>query len=119
MAPDRLAKFAVVGELALDGTVWPVKGAPSTTMSCPGRGLARLLVPAERPARLPWSRRWPATGSARWARPSASSVTVAGITGAFGKFNRDDIDFADVRGQESARRALVVTASGEHDVSAL
>src|SRR5919112_5596259 len=45
--PDQLADAAAVGELALDGTVRPVKGALSIALAARDRGLRRLLVPRE------------------------------------------------------------------------
>src|SRR5436190_17722433 len=46
LMPDHLADFAMVGELALDGTLRPVKGALSIAMAAAERGIAKLLVPA-------------------------------------------------------------------------
>src|SRR5579885_809113 len=44
--PDQLRDFATVGELALDGSVRPVKGALSMAMAAAERGIRKLLVPA-------------------------------------------------------------------------
>src|SRR5256714_14625683 len=44
--PDQLRDFALVGELALDGTLRPVKGALSMAMGARDLGIKSLLVPA-------------------------------------------------------------------------
>src|SRR5437762_8298461 len=44
--PDHVESYALVGELALDGTVRPIKGALSMAMAAAGRGVPRLMVPA-------------------------------------------------------------------------
>src|SRR5436305_6057812 len=46
LLPDQVRGAAIVGELALDGSVRPVKGALSMAMSAAARGVPRLLVPA-------------------------------------------------------------------------
>src|SRR5882672_5158161 len=46
LLPEQLKDFALVGELALDGSVRPVKGALSMAMAAAERGLPKLLVPA-------------------------------------------------------------------------
>src|SRR5437660_4105218 len=46
LLPEQVRDFAVVGELALDGSVRPVKGALAMAMAAAARGVSRLLVPA-------------------------------------------------------------------------
>src|SRR6266480_1699854 len=46
LLPEQLRDVAVVGELALDGSVRPVKGGLSMAMAARGQGIKRLLVPA-------------------------------------------------------------------------
>src|SRR5204862_3376959 len=47
LLPEQLRGFAVVGELALDGGVRPVKGALSVAMASSDLGIRKLLVPAD------------------------------------------------------------------------
>src|SRR5215813_557119 len=46
LLPEQLREFATVGELALDGSLRPVKGALSVAMAAAERGVPKLLVPA-------------------------------------------------------------------------
>src|SRR5436190_99449 len=46
LAPDRLGEFAIAGELALDGSVRPVRGALAMAMNAAKRGIGKLLLPA-------------------------------------------------------------------------
>src|SRR5213080_5498360 len=46
LLPEQLADFATLGELALDGSVRPVKGALSMAMAAADKGIPKLLVPA-------------------------------------------------------------------------
>src|SRR5438552_11916748 len=45
LLPEQLRDYATVGELALDGSVRPVKGALSMSMAAAERGVKKLLVP--------------------------------------------------------------------------
>jgi magnesium chelatase family protein len=46
LKPEQLADFAMAGELALDGSVRPIRGALSMAMNAAARGIPKLLVPA-------------------------------------------------------------------------
>src|SRR5437588_12351535 len=46
LLPEQLRDCATVGELALDGSLRPIKGALSVAMAAAERGIRRLLVPA-------------------------------------------------------------------------
>src|SRR5262249_34588671 len=43
--PDQLRDFATMGELALDGSVRPIKGALSMAMAAADKGIKKLLIP--------------------------------------------------------------------------
>src|SRR6266702_4637951 len=46
LLPEQLREFATMGELALDGSVRPIKGALSMAMAAAERKIPRMLVPA-------------------------------------------------------------------------
>jgi len=119
----RAAEFLVLGELALDGQVRPVRGALSAALAARAAGLKGILVPPESAAQSAV-----VEGLEVYA-PRTLAEAVGFLSGklelerrrvqvaeVMRQAERCEADLADVRGQASAKRALTIAAAGAHNM---
>ena len=120
---EKIDDFLLLGELALDGRVRPIKGALAAAMLAKKQERRGVILPVENAAEaavvdgldiMPVRFLGDAVGVLTGELPL--EPTGVDLEEVFSRSSRYDVDFSDVRGQEAGKRALTIAAAGHHNI---
>ena len=120
---DRPGSFAVVGELALTGETRPIKGVLAMALQAAAEKRGGILVPsanAQEAAVVEGLNVYPIGSLAEAVGFLSGQVDMdpesVNLDDVFRENSHTEDDFVDVKGQDYAKRALLIAAAGGHNV---
>lgn len=121
--PERLEKFVIMGELSLDGSIRPIKGALPIAIQSRKEGFEGLIVPAVNAREAAMVNNLKVYGAdhinevvAFFENEETLQPVVVNTREEFAAAQSNfDVDFNEVKGQENIKRALEIAAAGGHN----
>lgn len=119
-----LERYVLIGELSLDGTLLPVKGALPIAVQARKEGFEGIVLPEANAREAAVVQQLKVFGARNLMQVVAllngdselQPTTIDTRTEYFSRLDDFEIDFRDVKGQGEVKRALEIAAAGGHNV---
>ena len=124
LSDECLSRFMLMGELSLDGSLQPIKGALPIALKAHEEGFKGLILPKQNACEAAVTDGLEVYGADNIrevieffsGQRELERTTVDMYDDFFRRQHDDGTDFSDVRGQENVKRALEVAAAGGHNL---